>query len=116
MALTEIEFELPAQQYASMGYPGLKQGEVLTIILDAGVLLPDPAADGWFTVQQPPLPARFKQVGAATYAFSGQIQEADIIKEAGEESATLLVLCGGVPLRVTCAPQADGRLPFGTWE
>jgi len=116
MALTEIEFELPALQYERMGYPGLKQGDPLTIVLDAGVLLPDPAADSWFAVQKEPWPAFFKQVGAATYAFSGQIKEADIIKEADEESATLLVLCGAVPLRVICAPQADGRLPFGTWE
>ena len=116
MALTEIEFELPALQYQRMGYPGLKQGDPLTIILDAGVLLPDPAADSWFAVQKEPWPPFFKQVGAATYAFSGQIKEADVIKEADEESATLLITCGDVPLRVICAPQADGRLPYGTWE
>lgn len=116
MALTEIEFELPAHQYEGMGYPGLKQGEALTVILDGGVLLPDSTADSWFTVQKEPLPAQFKQVGTAIYAFSGQIQEADIMKEAGQESATLLVLCGDVPLRVTCAPQPDGHLPYGTWE
>jgi len=26
------------------------------------------------------------------------------------------VRCDDVPLRVLCGPQADGRLPFGTWE
>jgi len=116
MASTEIEFELPALQHEHMGYPGLKQGEPLTIILDAGVLLPDAAADNWFTVQKEPLPARFIQVAPATYAFTGQIQEADILKDENGESASVLVLCGDIPLRVTCAPQADGRLPYGTWE
>lgn len=116
MSLTEIEFELPALQYQRMNYPELKPGESLTIILDAGVLLPDPAAGSWFAVQPEPLPAQFKQVGPALYAFAGQIKEADIMKEGGEESATLLVMCGDIPLRVTCAPQEDGRLPYGTWE
>jgi hypothetical protein len=116
MTLPEIEFELPALQYQRMNYPGLKPGELLTVILDAGVLLPDPAAPSWFTVQKEPLPSRFQQVGPALYAFTGQIKAADIMKEGGEESATLLVACGDVPLRVTCAPQEDGRLPYGTWE
>ncbi len=116
MSLTEIEFELPALQYERMNYPGLKPGDALTVILDAGVLLPDSAATSWFAVQQEPLPTCFKQVGPAFYAFTGQIKEADIIKEGGEASATLLVMCGDVPLRVTCAPQEDGQLPYGTWE
>ncbi|MEZ4677571.1 MAG: hypothetical protein R2932_25480 [Caldilineaceae bacterium] len=37
MALTEIEFELSAAQYQLMGYPGLSQGETLTIELESGV-------------------------------------------------------------------------------
>ena len=69
MPLTEIEFELPALQYQRMGYPGLKQGEPLTVILDGGVLLPDPGADSWFAVQKEPPAPRFKQVGPAFYAF-----------------------------------------------
>jgi hypothetical protein len=28
----------------------------------------------------------------------------------------LLVTCGAIPIRLTCAPQADGRLPYGAWE
>lgn len=140
MALTPIEFELSAEQFARMGYPRLRQGEPLSVVLDAGVLLPnDPSADAWFTVQQEPLPTRFEQVWRAAYAFTGQIEEADILgglfewneasasddaeREAAlseavdsEQTATLLVNCSGVPLRVTCAPNEDGRLPFGTWE
>lgn len=116
MALTEIEFELPARQYELMGYPGLKQGEPLDILLDAGVLLPDPAASAWFTVQPEALPARLVRVGPAMYAFTGRILAADFTNEDGMETATLLVDCGEAPLRVTCAPQEDGRLPYGTWE
>ncbi|RIK39105.1 MAG: hypothetical protein DCC55_19105 [Chloroflexi bacterium] len=112
---TEIEFELPAIQYELMGYPGLKQGESLTVTLDAGVLLPDPAADGWFAVRKEPFPPLFKRVGPALYVFAGQIEQAELNNEAGEESAVLLVDCG-LPLRVTCAPGEDGRLPYGTWE
>ena len=48
--------------------------------------------------------------------FTGQIKEADIIKDGDETSATLVVACGAIALRVTCAPQPDGRLPYGTWE
>jgi hypothetical protein len=113
---TDIEFELSAQQYELMGYPSLQQGESLTLTLDAGVLLPDPAADNWFAVQPDRLPALFKPVGPATYVFAGQIKQADIINEEGEETAVVLVDCGGLPVRVTCAAQADGRLPYGTWE
>ncbi len=121
MPSTPIEFDLSAEQFERMGYPQLTQGQPLSVILDAGVLLPDVRAEAWFAVQPEPLPPRFTQVWRAAYAFSGQIQAADIVKEAGEngageQTATLVVECDGVPLRVTCAPQADGRLPYGTWE
>lgn len=116
MALPEIEFELSAAQYAQLGYPGLKQGEPVSVILDAGVLLPESGAESWFTVQPEALPARFVCIGPATYAFAGQITEAEIITEEEEQSAVLSVNCGVVHLRATCAPQADGRLPYGVWE
>lgn len=116
MTQSEIEFELSAQQFERMGYPSLKQGESLTLTLDAGVLLPEPAADGWFAVQKERLPALFKQVGAAQYVFAGQIKEAEIFREEGEETAVVSVDCSGIPVRVTCAPHEDGRLPEGTWE
>lgn len=113
--LLEIEFELPAEQYALMGYPGLKQGETLTVTLDGGVLLPDSAADNWFTVRKEPVATVLQRVGPAQYVFAGPIKQADIQQDAGVETATLLVDCG-LPLRVACAPLADGHLPFGTWE
>ena len=120
MALAEIEFELPATQYELMGYPGLHQGESLALVLDAGVLLPDPAAEGWFAVRQEPLSPRLALIGPATYAFAGQIVEADLFKsdgpETASETAVVVVQCGDVALRVTCAPQEDGMLPWGTWE
>ncbi len=116
MPLAEIEFELPAEQYQRMGYPGLQQGESLTVTLDAGILLPDPAAESWYAVQKAPLVPLFKCVAPATYVFAGQIQQAELFKDAGEETAILLVDCGAVALRVTCAAQEDGRLPEGTWE
>lgn len=112
----ELEFELPAFQYELMGYLGLKQGEPLTVTLESDVLLPDPAASSWFTVQKEPWPARFTRIAPAIYAFCGQISAAEIEKEGDEESAVLLVQCGEIPLRVTCAPDESGRLPFGTWE
>ncbi len=115
MALPEIEFELSAAQYAQVGFPGLKQGEPVSIVLDAGVLLPDVVAESWFTVQ-PPLPARFVCTGPAADAFAGQITEAELVTQDDEQTAVLSVNCGVVHLRVTCAPQADGRLPYGTWE
>ena len=31
-------------------------------------------------------------------------------------TAALVVQCGAAPVRVMCAPQQDGRLPYGTWE
>ena len=116
MALTEIEFELSAQQYEMMGYPGLSQGQPLSVVLDAGVLLPDPNADHWFTVQPAPLPPQFCQVGRGVYAFTGQIIEADLFKADGAETGVVVVNCGVAPVRVTCAPQEDGVLPWGTWE
>ena len=81
MALAEIEFELSAHQYELMGYPGLKQGASLSLVLDAGVLLPDTAADSWFAVQTEPVPPQFCMIGPAHYAFAGQIVEADLFKE-----------------------------------
>ena len=116
MPLPEIEFELPAIQHKRMGFATLKQGESMPLILDAGVLLPNISAEQWFTVQKEPINSHLSRFGPAQYAFSGQIQEADIIKEGGLESAILEVSCGGLPLRMTCAPQGDGLLPFGTWE
>lgn len=116
MALTEIEFELAAQQYALMGYPGLTQGQPLTVVLDAGVLLPDPSADSWFTVQPAPLPAQLCQVARGIYAFTGKIIAADLFKTDGAETGVVVVDCGVAPVRVTCAPQDDGLLPWGTWE
>ena len=121
MALTEIEFELSAIQYELMGYPGLQQGQSLPLLLDAGVLLPEPSADTWFAVQKDPLPVQLAHVGPAMYAFTGQITEADIVKVGDgpadtEETATVLVACGDAVVRVVCAPLADGLLPFGTWE
>lgn len=112
----EFQFELPALQYQLMGYPGLRQGEPLTVTLESDVLLPDPAATSWFAVQKEPWPVRFEQVAPATYAFAGQIQDAEIEHEDGAETAVLLVKCGEIPLRVICAPTESGRLPFGTWE
>ncbi|MEZ4860971.1 MAG: hypothetical protein R3C14_06690 [Caldilineaceae bacterium] len=116
MALTEIEFELSATQYRAMGYPGIKQGEPLTAVLETAILFPDPTVESWFVVQKEPWPARLARVAPATYAFAGQIEAAEIGREEGAEIATLLVRCGDIPLRVTCAPGEDGRLPFGVWE
>src|SRR5215203_2163524 len=107
----EIEFELPAQQFEAMGYPTLKQGDPLTVTLDAGVLLPDPAADAWFTVRKEPYPTLFKVVTPGLAIFSGQIKQAEMSWAADNETAALLVDCG-FPLRITCAPGADGRLPY----
>ncbi|MCB0132772.1 MAG: hypothetical protein KDD78_18040 [Caldilineaceae bacterium] len=116
MSLPEVEFELSAQQYALMDYPALRQGHALSLQLDGGVLLPEPGAQFWYAAQAEPLPPQFVHVGRATYAFTGQIVAADIAKGDGLESATLLVECGTVRMRVTCAPQEDGRLPYGVWE
>jgi len=116
MPLTEIEFELSAHQYELMGYPGLKQGESLSLVLDAGVLFPDPAADSWFAVQKEPVASHFGMIGPALVAFAGQIVEAELFKEDGEQAGVVTVNCGDFQVRVTCAPQEDGRLPWGTWE
>ena len=116
MALTEIEFELTAGQFEAMGYPALRQGQPLTLVLDGGLLFPDAGAESWFTVQKEPVTSLLEQVGPALYAFQGQITAAELFKDAGEENAILTVQCGELPLRVACAPQADGTLPFGTWE
>jgi hypothetical protein len=116
MPLPEIEFELTASQYERMGFPGLRQGQPLSVVLDAGVLLPDVSAEGWYTVQKEPLPPRFVNVGPAWFAFSGQIIEAELLTEEDEQTGVLTIDCGVAPLRVTCAPQADGRLPYGAWE
>ncbi len=116
MTLQEIEFELPADQYALMEYPGLRQGEPLTVLLDAGILLPDALAFTWYAVQPEPLPPALVRTGPGQYAFQGQITAAEIGTEQGVQSAVLQVDCGEVPLRVTCAAQDDGMLPWGTWE
>lgn len=113
---TEIEFELSAAQYELMGYPGLQQGQPLSVILETGVLLPNPGAEQWYVVQAERLAPRFVQIGRATYAFTGQIEAADFQDEDGLESAFLLIDCGEVKLRAPCAPDQDGRLPYGTWE
>jgi hypothetical protein len=116
MSLTEIEFELSAEQYRLMEYPGLHQGEALSLVLDAGVLLPDPAADSWFTVQPEAIPDRFQAIAPGQYAFAGKIVEADLFKADGAETGMLLVDCGVVLVRCACAPREDGTLPWGTWE
>ena len=112
----EVEFELSAAQFELMGYPNLSQGQPLSLVLDAGVLLPDPAADSWFMVQPESLPTQLVHVGPALYAFSGQIRDAELLQDEDNEMAILLVNCGGVLVRMTCAPGEDGHLPFGTWE
>lgn len=116
MASTEIEFDLAAAQFGMMGYPALRQGQAVALQLETGLLLPDPVEENWYAVTPDALPSRIVKVGPAHYAFCGQIEAAELVKIEGAETATLLVRCAGVPLRVTCGPQADGMLPFGTWE
>ncbi|MCB9158465.1 MAG: hypothetical protein H6644_01175 [Caldilineaceae bacterium] len=116
MALPEVEFELTAEQYSLMGFPTLRQGEPLAVLLDGGILFPEAGAQNWYTVQKEPLPAAFVRVGRAGYAFTGQIVAADIVKEDDVQSATVLVDCGVAKIRVTCAPYDDGDLPEGVWE
>lgn len=116
MALTEIEFELTADQFEMMGYPHLRQGQSLDVQLETGLLTPHTGGDGWYAVQKEPLDSKLVQVGRALYAFAGQIADAHLIDEDGYQSAALMVECAGVPLRVLCAPEDDGRLPYGTWE
>ena len=115
MPLSEIEFELSASQYELMGFPGLQQGESLSLVLDGGILLPESGAEHWYAVQPEKLEKRFVRVGPATYAFAGQIVEAEI-EYGREQLAFLSIDCGPVHLRVTCAPGEDGQLPYGTWE
>jgi len=114
--LTEFEFELSAEQYQLMGYPGLTQGEALTVELETDLLLPEPGVEGWFAVQPAAVAPRFIAVAPATYAFAGQIAEAEILRDEDQQSAVLLVHCGEFPLRVHCGPTEDGQLPAGTWE
>jgi hypothetical protein len=116
MALPEIIFELPASQYAIMEYPGLRQGQPLDVILDAGVLLPDIGSTSWYYVQPQPLTAHLHNVSRGLAAFAGQIKAAEILKEDDQTLAVLSVDCGVTSIRVTCAPQQDGLLPFGVWE
>ena len=119
--MAEIVFELSALQYELMGFPGLKQGVSLDVVLDAGLHFPEPDASSWYHVRSDPLPPSLVQVAMGRYAFAGQIKEAEINKVAGDEGideneAVLLVDCGIAPLRVICAAQEDGMLPWGTWE
>lgn len=116
MALTEIEFDLSAQQFKWMGYPPLQQGQVITAVLETEVVLPDPTSENWFAVHPERLPTQFQLVNSGRYAFSGTIEQAEIGNDDGVESAALLVPCDDVPLRVMCGPGPDGRLPYGTWE
>ena len=116
MALAEIEFELSAQQFEAMNYPRLQQGQPLDVQLETSVLLPEPNGEGWFAVQQEPLAAQLLHVGHGSYALAGQIDQAELVKEEGMSAATLVVQCGNAPVRVLCAPQPDGMLPYGTWE
>jgi hypothetical protein len=116
MPLTEIEFELSPQQFALMGYPFLRQGQPLDVQLQTSELLPEPGADAWFAVRQEPVSPQLIQVGRGLYAFAGQIKQAEIIKDEGLETAALIVQCGEAPVRLMCAPQPDGTLPYGTWE
>lgn len=116
MALTEIEFDLPAVQFELMGYPNLRQGQSLTLQLEADIVEPDWSATNWYGVQADKMTPSFVGIGASRYAFAGQISAADIVDSEGIATATLLLQCGEVPLRVFCAPGEDGRLPFGTWE
>lgn len=116
MALTEIEFELPADQFELMGFPHLQQGQSLDVQLETALLMPEPGGDGWYAVQKEPLAAQLVQVGRAFYAFAGQITEAELSDDDGVQSAALIVACGAVALRVICGPQDDGTLPYGTWE
>ena len=116
MPLPEIAFELSPQQFELMGYPHLRQGQPLDVQLQTSELLPEPGAEGWYRVRQEPWPSQLILVERGSYAFAGQITLADIVKDEGLETAALVVQCGVAPIRVMCAPQADGTLPYGTWE
>lgn len=114
--MSEIVFELSALQHELMGYPALRQGQSLDVVLDAGILFPEASASNWYHVQPEPLPSALQRVERVKYALAGQIKAAEIAKVDGEEEATLLVDCGIAPVRVLCSAQDDGRLPWGTWE
>ena len=116
MALTEIEFELSAEQFELIGFPNLQQGQALTVQLETDVVSPDWALPSWYTVQKQHLESRFVHVGPSQYAFAGRITDANIVDVEGIASASLMVQCGEIPLRVVCAPKVDGQLPYGTWE
>jgi hypothetical protein len=116
MALIEIEFELSPQQFGLMGYPHMLQGQPLDVQLQTNELLPVPGTDAWYFVRPEPLSPQLIALGDGLYAFAGKIEQADIVQEEGLETAALVVQCGAAPLRVMCAPQADGTLPYGTWE
>jgi hypothetical protein len=113
--MTEIEFELPAEQFELMNYPNLQQGQALTLQLQTTVLAPGGDV-AWYHVQKASVAPQFVRVGCGQFAFSGQVVQAQIQKSDDYESAALMVQCGEIPLRVFCAPGMDGRLPFGTWE
>ena len=97
MALAEIEFELSAHQYELMGYPGLHQGESLSVVLGcrrAACRIRRPTVG--LPCSQEPLPPQSGTVGPATYAFAGQIVEADLFKSDGAETGVVVVQCGDV--------------------
>lgn len=116
MALTEIQFDLSPQQFAMMEYPHLRQGQSLDVQLQTGELLPEPGSEGWYAVRPELLSPQLHVVGRSLCAFAGQIALADIVKDEDFETAALVVQCGVAPIRVMCAPQEDGTLPYGTWE
>ncbi len=115
MPLTEIEFELPAEQFALMGYPNLQQGHVLTLQLETVVPRPTGTTPGTMCRRRSWTP-NLCVSGRAQYAFAGQITDADVQKSDDYESAAVIVQCGEIPVRVLCAPGPDYRLPYGTWE
>ncbi|MEM7130868.1 MAG: hypothetical protein AAF702_31395 [Chloroflexota bacterium] len=112
----DVEFELSTEQFSLMGAVNLQQGHSLDLTLETSVLLPEPAGESWFAVQAEALSSKFVRISPGTYAFSGQIQEAELVKEDGQEIGFLLVHCENVPLRVIVGPDDEGRLPWGTWE
>lgn len=114
--VNEIEFELSSEQHELLGPVALEQGHPLELTFETSILLPDTQAENWFAVQPERVNPQFVRISPGTYAFAGQIQEAEIVKAEDGEMAFLLVSCGNVPLRVVCGPGEDGRLPWGTWE
>jgi hypothetical protein len=94
----------------------LQQGQPLDVQLQSSELAPEPGADAWYFVRAEPLAPQLIQVGRGIYAFAGKIEQADIVREEGFETAALVVQCGVAPVRLLCAPQDDGTLPYGTWE